>query len=308
MAATSWVGAVNVAEPTGGRRWIQGRGDTPGRSPTTCRCRASSSGRWARSGRSGFSWCDRPGCSGSGGDTVRGVGVDQRSRRSTGSPADRPSWAVRRRLSGRRRIRPPVCAPDGSRRGTGRSAMAPRKASDPRGSAPAGWKPRRGRRGRVGPSGSAPETGRTRRDPTNRSADNVRRGRMAERSSRLRGRNKPLKGEAQGRYRRETEPEGLREEQDARRLRKPEGVAQPGEASPVQVASRCLMRRRATKPHEGSVVRRPPVSGRRAARPSTVGQTLERSRSPREDGKVLRAPDRRVFREDLRGQFARPRP
>jgi hypothetical protein len=131
---------------------------------------------------------------------------------------------------------------------------------------------------------------------------------MAERSCRLRGRNEPLKGEAHGRYRRETKPEGLREEQSARRLRKPEGAAQPGEVNPVQVASRCLMRRRASEPHEGSVDRRRPVSGHRADWRNTVGHTLERSPSSREDGKVLRAPDRRVFREYLRGRLARPRP
>jgi hypothetical protein len=141
-----------------------------------------------------------------------------------------------------------------------------------------------------------------------RSAGNVRRGRGSERSPRLRGRNEPLKGETQGRYRRETKPEGFREEQGARRLRKPEGAAQPGEANPVQVASRCLMRRRVNQPHEGSVVRRRLVSGRRAARRNTVDHTLERSPSSREDGKVLRVPDRRVFREYLEGRFARPGP
>jgi hypothetical protein len=78
-----------------------------------------------------------------------------------------------------------------------------------------------------------------------RFVDNVKRGRRTERIRRLRGRNKPLKGEAQGRYRRETEPERFREERSAKRLKKPEGAAQPGEASPVQVASRCFIRRRA---------------------------------------------------------------
>jgi len=141
-----------------------------------------------------------------------------------------------------------------------------------------------------------------------RSAGNVKRGRLAERSHRLRGRNEPLKGETHGRYRRETEPGGFREEQGARRLRKPEGAAQPGEANPVQVASRCLMRRRVNQPHEGSVVRRRLVSGHRAVRRNTVDHTLERSPSSREDGKVLRVPDRRVFREYLTGRFARPRP
>ena len=151
-------------------------------------------------------------------------------------------------------------------------------------------------------------TRRPRRGPSSRSADNARRGRKTERSFRLRGRNEPLKGEAHGRYRRETEPEGFREEQSARRLRKPEGAAQPGEVNPVQVASRCLMRRRVNQPHEGSVVRRRLVSGHRAVWRNTVDPTLERSPSSREDGKVLRVPDRRVFREYLTGRFARPRP
>jgi hypothetical protein len=38
------------------------------------------------------------------------------------------------------------------------------------------------------------------------------------------------------------------------RLRKLEGAAQPGEATPVLVASRCLERRRGTEPHEGNCV------------------------------------------------------
>jgi hypothetical protein len=62
---------------------------------------------------------------------------------------------------------------------------------------------------------------------------NATRGRQAERICWRRERNKPLKGEAQGRHRRETEPEGLREERNAKRLRKPEGVAQSGEANPA---------------------------------------------------------------------------
>jgi len=49
---------------------------------------------------------------------------------------------------------------------------------------------------------------------------------------------KPLKVKAQGRYRRETEPERSRMEQSVRRLRKPGGAAQPGEANQVQVAIR----------------------------------------------------------------------
>jgi hypothetical protein len=70
----------------------------------------------------------------------------------------------------------------------------------------------RERGGRVGPSGPSMEHGVRVATRRIRSADNVRRGRMAERSCRPRGRNEPLKGEAHGRYRCETKPEGLREE------------------------------------------------------------------------------------------------
>jgi hypothetical protein len=90
-------------------------------------------------------------------------------------------------------------------------------------------------------------------------SNNARRGCQAGRHWRPRRRSKPLKGKAQGRYRCETKPGGPRKERDARRLRKPVGVAQPGEANPVWVAFRSLMRRRATKPYEGML----PVSGPR---------------------------------------------
>jgi hypothetical protein len=63
---------------------------------------------------------------------------------------------------------------------------------------------------------------------------------------------KPLKAEAQGRCPHETRREGLWVEQHAERLRKPEGVAQPGEVSPVLVATHFLKRRRAQNPMEGS--------------------------------------------------------
>jgi hypothetical protein len=62
---------------------------------------------------------------------------------------------------------------------------------------------------------------------------------------------KPLKGEPQRRYRRETKPEGPREEQSVKRLKKPGGAAQPGEASPVWVASRFLKRQRGANPMRG---------------------------------------------------------
>jgi hypothetical protein len=62
---------------------------------------------------------------------------------------------------------------------------------------------------------------------------------------------KPLKAEAQGRYRRETKPERLRVEQGVKRLRKPEGAAQLGEVNPVSVATRFCKRRRAPNPKGG---------------------------------------------------------
>jgi hypothetical protein len=63
------------------------------------------------------------------------------------------------------------------------------------------------------------------------------------------GKGKPLRAEAQGRYSHETRREGLQAEQGAKRLRKPVGAAQPGEVSPVLVASCSLKRRRVQKPH-----------------------------------------------------------
>jgi aryl-alcohol dehydrogenase-like predicted oxidoreductase len=65
------------------------------------------------------------------------------------------------------------------------------------------------------------------------------------------GEGKPLKAKVQGRYWHETRPERLRAEQSVKRLRKPEGAAQPGEASPVQVAARFCKRRRVTNPKGG---------------------------------------------------------
>jgi hypothetical protein len=61
---------------------------------------------------------------------------------------------------------------------------------------------------------------------------------------------KPLKGEPHECRRCETEPAGLRGEERVRRLRKPEGAAQPGEANPVLVAPRYLIRCRGEKPQE----------------------------------------------------------
>jgi hypothetical protein len=61
---------------------------------------------------------------------------------------------------------------------------------------------------------------------------------------------KPLKGEPQECRRCETEPTGLRGEQGVRRLRKPGDAAQPGQASPVLVAPRYLIRCRGEEPQE----------------------------------------------------------
>jgi hypothetical protein len=64
------------------------------------------------------------------------------------------------------------------------------------------------------------------------------------------GRENPLKGEPQERSRYETGPAGSRGERGVRRLRKPGDAAQPGQASPVQVAPRHLMRCRGERPQE----------------------------------------------------------
>jgi hypothetical protein len=74
------------------------------------------------------------------------------------------------------------------------------------------------------------------------STENVRRGRVAERPTRQIRRENLWRVEPHERQRRETEPQGFREEEGVKRLRKPEGAAQPGSAGPVQVASRCLIR------------------------------------------------------------------
>jgi hypothetical protein len=127
--------------------------------------------------------------------------------------------------------------------------------------------------------------------------ENAMRGRQVGRLCRQRRRNKPLKGKPHGCHRFEIESEGLREERSVKGLRKPVGAAQPGEASPVLVASRCLKRRRGEKPHEGdciAVVRR--------------GSYSAAGRSSREDGTVRSRVEPKDNREDLRGQFARPRP
>jgi hypothetical protein len=115
-------------------------------------------------------------------------------------------------------------------------------------------------RARVGPSGRACTPG-----GEGLADQNVRRGRRCREALSTCQEGKPLKGEPHERYRHETRPEGFREEQDVKGLGKPEGVAQPGEVSPVLVASRYSMRCRGDRPHE----RRP------RERRSGSGQTLE---------------------------------
>jgi hypothetical protein len=268
------------------------RGNTFVRSGESRRHRSRSLREAPGSPNPSFSWCDRPGVPGSVPMSFAASG----SFRSTGdAPGPRRAiprgWLAGTRDTagtGLRRFRRFDEVREGQQWPPGRRRviMAGRRS---------GGSPGRGRRGRVGPSGPSMEHGVRVVARRFGSADNVRRGRMAERSCRLRERNEPLKGEAQGRYRREIKPEGLREEQGARRLRKPEGAAQPGEASPVQVASRCLKRRRVNQPHEGSVVRRRLVSGHCAVRHNTVDHTLERSPSSREDGRCFAHPTEGSF-------------
>jgi hypothetical protein len=81
--------------------------------------------------------------------------------------------------------------------------------------------------------------------------DNGMGGRLRREAKLATGEGKPLKAEAQGRYRHETRPERLRAEQRVKRLRKPEGAAQPGEANPVLVAARFCRRRRVQNPMRG---------------------------------------------------------
>jgi hypothetical protein len=75
----------------------------------------------------------------------------------------------------------------------------------------------------------------------------------------------PLKGEPQERRRYETRPAGYRGERSVTRPRKPEDAAQPGQASPVQVAPRHLMRCRGEEPQESVSV---PIH--RLVRPETA--------------------------------------
>jgi hypothetical protein len=97
-------------------------------------------------------------------------------------------------------------------------------------------------------------------------------GQAASRGVAAIGRGKPLKAEAQGRYRHETRPERQRRNQSVKRLKKSEGAAQPGEANPVQVAASVRKRRRAAKPHG-----RPPED---ACRPQcSFASALARRRS-----------------------------
>jgi hypothetical protein len=112
----------------------------------------------------------------------------------------------------------------------------------------------------------------------------------------------PLKGEPHERRRCETEPAGSRGEQGVRRLRKPEGVAQPGQASPVQVAPRHLMRCRGEKPRRVVSAATPRLGGvpERTVRP---GSDSGAARSPREDSsRAYRFAATRGSQEDLEGQ------
>ena len=114
-------------------------------------------------------------------------------------------------------------------------------------------------------------------------------GHSAPRGVAATGRGKPLKVEAQGRYRHETRLEGRGWNQGVKRLRKPEGAAQPGEVNPVQVAARALKRRRATKPH-GRTARSIPgrFVGLEDREQAVSAQTLDARRRAREDGVTLR--------------------
>lgn len=88
-------------------------------------------------------------------------------------------------------------------------------------------------RGRMSPAcGRQPETRRFGQPAVQRQEGKIDR---EVRSAAWEG--KPLKEKPHRRHRRETKSDGCREEQSARRLRKPEGAAQPGQASPVLVAS-----------------------------------------------------------------------
>jgi hypothetical protein len=62
---------------------------------------------------------------------------------------------------------------------------------------------------------------------------NAKRGRRCREARSTYQGGKPLKGEPHERYRRETKPEGIREEERVKGLRKPEGAAQPGAVHPV---------------------------------------------------------------------------
>jgi hypothetical protein len=146
-------------------------------------------------------------------------------------------------------------------------------------------------RARSGPSGLGGTPG------GERLADqNARRGRRCREARSTCQGGKPLKGEPQERHRRETKPEGIREEQSVKGLRKPAGVAQPGEVSPVLVASRLFIRCRGGKPHE-----------RRASREAVrFGSYPGVERSPREDpGRIFAILPAWDTREDLVGRILR---
>jgi len=116
------------------------------------------------------------------------------------------------------------------------------------------------------------------------------------------GRGKPLKAEAQGRYRHETRPEGRGWNQGVRRLRKPGGAAQPGEANPVQVAARALKRRRATNPTGGPLANPSRLVGLEDREQAVSVHTLDARRRAREDG-VAFASHRFTHRRPRRSGF-----
>jgi hypothetical protein len=157
--------------------------------------------------------CDGPGC------RFRGAPLDLRARRNTGSRVRDLEGPGHRRCS-QRRARTPTDAAAGLPIGMALTGAAARsdlrvrpEAADSPDPVWGRWQ-RRHRRYVPDPCQRGPTRHRRLavaaggRSPGNRSPGNVRRGRRTERSGRLRGRSKPLKGEAQGCHRRETKPEG----------------------------------------------------------------------------------------------------
>jgi len=97
----------------------------------------------------------------------------------------------------------------------------------------------------------------------------------------------PLKGEPQERRRYETRPAGFRGEESVKRLRKPEDAAQPGEANPVHVAPRYLIRCRGEKPQERGSARTRRLAQRRTADGPARVKLWSRAKSRRGIGVIL---------------------